>query len=480
MSDSGAEEYKSKGNAAFKEQNWDEAIKNYNKAITLDPSQASFYSNRAACWSSKGNHDSALSDSKRCLDADPDFVKGYSRKGKALFDMSRLDEAEAAYKDGIEKDANNPGCTQGLADVASARQRASQARRSTSSGGGGAFGGAFGGLSGMVQKLTGMMGGGRGGRMQMYAVVAIGYFLYNTFTKKSKAGSETQDASGHDTAEDDPVPAPSGAPMGQLRRSFTQVDGQWISFAEAGSRGSDGLLLLLHRTALSAEGEYGSLIDRVRDKAASPPAGGLRVLAPDRPCHGFTPCPASKPTTTESGGGWLEGLLSSRPKIKKLTIVASGRSAARQAFAVANERTQASRLLLVNPSEMGPGRGDLADSKAESAQLQEWLTGQQKAGVLSARAAADAARWAAAASAAEAEEEDDKLHLAGLPEGSQVTLLYGGGAKEDTDLKEELEGLGLAPRIRKAGDQGELEELLLSEAWRLAAGTEEEEENPEV
>ena len=35
-----ADEYKNKGNLAFREQNWDEAIENYNKAISQNPTQA--------------------------------------------------------------------------------------------------------------------------------------------------------------------------------------------------------------------------------------------------------------------------------------------------------------------------------------------------------------------------------------------------------------------------------------------------------
>lgn len=35
-----AEEFKKKGNDAFKDKRWDDAIENYNKAISLEPNQA--------------------------------------------------------------------------------------------------------------------------------------------------------------------------------------------------------------------------------------------------------------------------------------------------------------------------------------------------------------------------------------------------------------------------------------------------------
>eukprot|EP00449_Zooxanthella_nutricula_P021757 CAMPEP_0198530164 /NCGR_PEP_ID=MMETSP1462-20131121/26192_1 /TAXON_ID=1333877 /ORGANISM="Brandtodinium nutriculum, Strain RCC3387" /LENGTH=245 /DNA_ID=CAMNT_0044260033 /DNA_START=45 /DNA_END=779 /DNA_ORIENTATION=+ len=225
----GADEYKKKGNAAFQAQNWDEAIKNYNKAIQLDPKQAAFYSNRAACWSSKGSHESALADANRCLEADPDFVKGYSRKGKALFDLQKLDEAEAAYQEGLAKDPANAGIASGLADVkrarAEARQRSSTFGGASSSGGFGGFGN-LGNLGGLGKRLMDTLKkGGIGGRMQMYAVVMSGYFLYNNYVK---GGSKT---TGSREAGDDAEPASAGA-ASPLRRGFSQVDGSWYSFLE--------------------------------------------------------------------------------------------------------------------------------------------------------------------------------------------------------------------------------------------------------
>merc|ERR1712060_209053 len=113
--------------------------------------------------------------------------------------------------------------------------------------------------------------------------------------------------------------------------------------------------------------------------------------------------------------------MGTRPKSKKLTIVASGRSAIQQALALAHERMHPSRLLLVNPSTSSPGRGSVADPMADSAELQKWLAEQQKAGIATAASAADAARWAVAAKGDESEEEDDKLVASGMPEGSQIT-----------------------------------------------------------
>lgn len=127
-----AEEYKKKGNDFFKDKKYDDAIKQYNKAIQLNPDNASYYSNRAACWSCKQNHESALADAKRCLERDDTFVKGYCRKGKALCDLGQFDEAEAAYKEGLAKEPGNDACQRGLTEVSNARRATRSGSRSGS------------------------------------------------------------------------------------------------------------------------------------------------------------------------------------------------------------------------------------------------------------------------------------------------------------------------------------------------------------
>merc|ERR1712166_720737 len=91
------------------------------KSITLDRTCAVYYSNRSAAWSSKGNNQSALNDALKCIEKDPQFAKGYSRKGKALFDMFQTNEAEAAYLEGLKVDPQNATLQQGLADVRASR-----------------------------------------------------------------------------------------------------------------------------------------------------------------------------------------------------------------------------------------------------------------------------------------------------------------------------------------------------------------------
>lgn len=76
-----AEKQKQTGNALMSSKQYDKAIDAYTEAITLDPSNPVYYSNRAAAHSSKGDHLTAAVDAETAIDLDPKFTKGYSRLG---------------------------------------------------------------------------------------------------------------------------------------------------------------------------------------------------------------------------------------------------------------------------------------------------------------------------------------------------------------------------------------------------------------
>ena len=79
-----AEKHKQTGNTQMSAKKHDSAIDSYSRAIALDPTNAVYFSNRAAAYSSKGDHPSAVEDAKKAIEADPSFVKAYSRLGYLL------------------------------------------------------------------------------------------------------------------------------------------------------------------------------------------------------------------------------------------------------------------------------------------------------------------------------------------------------------------------------------------------------------
>ena len=76
-----AEKAKQTGNAQMSTKDFDAAIESYDRAIALDPTNPVYFSNRAAAYSSKGDHLAAVGDAEQALAVDPKFVKAYHRLG---------------------------------------------------------------------------------------------------------------------------------------------------------------------------------------------------------------------------------------------------------------------------------------------------------------------------------------------------------------------------------------------------------------
>ena len=94
-----------------------DAISNYTKAINLDGSNHVYFSNRSAAYLKQGNGNNALEDANSCIALNPQFTKGYSRKGAALHHLKRYNDSIAAYKEGLEKFPTDAGLRKGLEDV---------------------------------------------------------------------------------------------------------------------------------------------------------------------------------------------------------------------------------------------------------------------------------------------------------------------------------------------------------------------------
>ncbi|GFO25980.1 stress-induced-phosphoprotein 1-like [Plakobranchus ocellatus] len=104
---------KEKGNAAFKDGKYPEAIQSYTEAIRRNPDDAKLYSNRAACYTKVMEFVLALKDSEECIRLDPKFIKGYLRKGAILSAMKEPTKATNAYLKALELDPNHPEALEG-------------------------------------------------------------------------------------------------------------------------------------------------------------------------------------------------------------------------------------------------------------------------------------------------------------------------------------------------------------------------------
>jgi len=112
-----AEQFKAAGNKALQSGNLTEAIENYTKAINADGTNHVYYSNRSAAYLKKGDANNALEDALSTIAINPEFSKGYSRKGAALHTLKRYNDAIAAYEEGLAKFANDAALKKGLEEA---------------------------------------------------------------------------------------------------------------------------------------------------------------------------------------------------------------------------------------------------------------------------------------------------------------------------------------------------------------------------
>ncbi|KAL0693849.1 hypothetical protein Bca4012_061029 [Brassica carinata] len=108
------DEEREKGNQFFKEQKYPDAVRHYTEAIKRNPKDPRAYSNRAACYTKLGAMPEGLKDAEKCIELDPTFSKGYSRKGAVQFFMKEYDNAMETYQEGLKHDPNNQELLDGV------------------------------------------------------------------------------------------------------------------------------------------------------------------------------------------------------------------------------------------------------------------------------------------------------------------------------------------------------------------------------
>ncbi|XP_073255098.1 tetratricopeptide repeat protein 12-like isoform X1 [Porites lutea] len=100
--ESEAEKLKAKGNEAFKEGKFTEAISNYTMAINKFSSNPVLYTNRAQAYIKLEDFDSAIEDCNLALKIDEKWVKAFVHKARALQAQGKFDEAVTVLKSAIQ------------------------------------------------------------------------------------------------------------------------------------------------------------------------------------------------------------------------------------------------------------------------------------------------------------------------------------------------------------------------------------------
>ncbi|KAL5817651.1 hypothetical protein ACOSQ3_026029 [Xanthoceras sorbifolium] len=109
-----ADEEREKGNEYFKQQKYPEAVKHYTESLRRNPKDPRTYSNRAACYTKLGALPEGLKDAEKCIELDPTFSKGYTRKGAVQFFMKEYDKAVETYQEGLKHDPQNQELIDGV------------------------------------------------------------------------------------------------------------------------------------------------------------------------------------------------------------------------------------------------------------------------------------------------------------------------------------------------------------------------------
>jgi len=94
------EQFMAKGNPA-------EAIKSFERAISLEPNEALFYANRSDAYLKSGHVDNAIKDAEKTISLRPTWFKGYARKADALQRLERHDDAAQFYATALQYDPSN-------------------------------------------------------------------------------------------------------------------------------------------------------------------------------------------------------------------------------------------------------------------------------------------------------------------------------------------------------------------------------------
>lgn len=107
---SSAEVHWQKGNDYLTAQQWEQALKEYDQALKLDPNHVKSYIGRGVAYLSTKQYDQALADFNRALKLDPagpEAYGAYLNRGLAYRDKGQFDQALADFNKSLELNPDN-------------------------------------------------------------------------------------------------------------------------------------------------------------------------------------------------------------------------------------------------------------------------------------------------------------------------------------------------------------------------------------
>lgn len=95
-------EEKELGNAAYKKKDFETALEHYGKAIELDPTNASFLTNRAAVYFEQGKFDECIEECRKAITTGREHSAGFQMIAKAYARIGNAYNKQGKHKEAIE------------------------------------------------------------------------------------------------------------------------------------------------------------------------------------------------------------------------------------------------------------------------------------------------------------------------------------------------------------------------------------------
>jgi len=86
----GAGHYYSRGVNLDDKGNYDEAVKNYDKAISIDPAFVNAYNDRGVIFKNRKSYREALADFTKVIELNPKLAKAYINRGNCFFKPEKI------------------------------------------------------------------------------------------------------------------------------------------------------------------------------------------------------------------------------------------------------------------------------------------------------------------------------------------------------------------------------------------------------
>jgi tetratricopeptide (TPR) repeat protein len=95
------------GRQAMDAKRWNEALNAYNKAIELNPNDASAYNNRGLAYDNLDKNDLAIADYEKAIELNPKYGDAFNNRGKTFGKLGDYKQAILNYDRAIELNPKN-------------------------------------------------------------------------------------------------------------------------------------------------------------------------------------------------------------------------------------------------------------------------------------------------------------------------------------------------------------------------------------